>query len=596
MSRWPRFQTLQNRATRRPPSSTRSTKLLVEEMERRITPATFYVSPPVSVGADSADLRSDIGTANTNGDSSNTINMMGGDYTLTAGDIEISKNLTLQRDPSDRSGRAITIDDDSSGSPGIFTIDSGVTVTVVENQEFGTVYNGAITGTGGLVKDGIDELTLNGDNTFSGGLQIADGLLEAAADADLGTTTGVVAIGADGTLEFTGTTETAKTYEIANVVTVDTGQTVTFDKGPVYGTSDTAYLEGSGTFTTDATDGALFADLNLADFATMVSNSPLDEFYNSNNYGALDFAAGVNTAGTSATENFDNFINYDTGSITIGANTQVNARNFQTYGSLTILDGTGYSSGEYTLLKNVGASELGFDGGSDTQIGTPDDASNYDAGIDLNGYNAAVSDHGGVFNNNGFVWDSSGGFTGTAHIVDDFGFVKGVGFYEYSPTTMDYGVFENGDCPGAVAMGALTFGPGGIGNDLFQINDATGTAGPAPDGSGQVSGWSLINVSGNFTWAADSGHQLTMGLQTLANPTTEGHDVLGPMDNFDPTQSYSWAAIHWTGTYTGPTGVAALNASTNFDTSGVANSFSGTFAWNLDLGANTLYLTYTPAA
>jgi hypothetical protein len=42
--------------------------------------------------------------------------------------------------------------------------------------------------------------------------------------------------------------------------------------------------------------------------------------------------------------------------------------------------------------------------------------------------------------------------------------------------------------------------------------------------------------------------------------------------------------------------VSALNASTVFDTSGFANSFNGTFAWQLDLSSNTLYLTYTPAA
>ena len=66
-------------------------------------------------------------------------------------------------------------------------------------------------------------------------------------------------------------------------------------------------------------------------------------------------------------------------------------------------------------------------------------------------------------------------------------------------------------------------------------------------------------------------------------------------DNFDPTQSYSWAAVKWTGAYTGPTDIAALNAATLFDTSAFANSFSGTFAWHLDQSAITLYLTYTPA-
>jgi len=53
--------------------------------------------------------------------------------------------------------------------------------------------------------------------------------------------------------------------------------------------------------------------------------------------------------------------------------------------------------------------------------------------------------------------------------------------------------------------------------------------------------------------------------------------------NFDPNQSYSWAVVHWTGTYTGPTDFADLNACTIFDTSAFGNSFYGTFAWNRDL-------------
>jgi hypothetical protein len=81
-----------------------------------------------------------------------------------------------------------------------------------------------------------------------------------------------------------------------------------------------------------------------------------------------------------------------------------------------------------------------------------------------------------------------------------------------------------------------------------------------------------------------------VSVQTLSDPTTGGS-----MANFDPNQSYRWAAVQWTGSYTGPTDVAVLNASTVFDTSGFSNSFTGTFAWELDLDSGTLYLTYTPA-
>jgi hypothetical protein len=138
-------------------------------------------------------------------------------------------------------------------------------------------------------------------------------------------------------------------------------------------------------------------------------------------------------------------------------------------------------------------------------------------------------------------------------------------------------------------------GAGGVRNDRFQINNAIGTAGPDPDENDQVSGWSLV-TAGDFGWAATAAAPVTIGLQTLANPTTEGDDVAGPMANFDPTQAYSWAAVHWTGAYTGPTSAADLTASTTFDTAAFGNTFTGTFGWSLDLASKTLYLTYTPPA
>jgi hypothetical protein len=149
--------------------------------------------------------------------------------------------------------------------------------------------------------------------------------------------------------------------------------------------------------------------------------------------------------------------------------------------------------------------------------------------------------------------------------------------------------------PGVDYFSAFTFGPGGVGDFNFQINDATGTAGPHPDGDGHVDGNSLV-MADDFTFTADSTNKLNVHLETLVNPTTVGTDPAGLMDNFDPTRTYTWKAVQWTGTYSGPTDVAALNASTNFDTSGFLNSFNGTFSWQLDLGNQTLSLVYTPAA
>src|SRR5205807_416966 len=70
----------------------------------------------------------------------------------------------------------------------------------------------------------------------------------------------------------------------------------------------------------------------------------------------------------------------------------------------------------------------------------------------------------------------------------------------------------------------------------------------------------------------------------------------GPMDQFDPTHSYIWPAVEWSGSYSGPADATMLCASTAFDTSGFANPVEGTFGWSLDQGRHTLSLTYTPSA
>ena len=278
----------------------------------------------------------------------------------------------------------------------------------------------------------------------------------------------------------------------------------------------------------------------------------------------------------------------------------MNASYFGSDGDLTLNPST--VSGDYTLLTNLGG--LYFGQGSMTQLGTPDTAGsppNFLDGIDLNGHNVTVSGFheysdllmeyvpGAVFNNDGFVVDWVGSATLTINGNSTYhgAEYKGEGFSGVTVNTENNGYVLAGDCPGTLNFADLTVGAGGVDKEQFQIDNATGAA-------GELSGWSLF-ATGNFSWGATTDHKLTVNLQTLSNTTTEGNDVAGAMANFDPTQSYTWAAVKWTGTYTGPTDVADLNASTVFDTSGIANSFSGTFAWSLDLSNNTLNLTYTPS-
>jgi hypothetical protein len=172
--------------------------------------------------------------------------------------------------------------------------------------------------------------------------------------------------------------------------------------------------------------------------------------------------------------------------------------------------------------------------------------------------------------------------------------VKGSGTFFISVATRNGGFVQAGDCPGVITVGSLVFGPGGATGLVVCMNNATGVAGPTPDGNDQVSGWSLINVNGDFAITADAVHRLTINLQTLANPTTPGNDVAGPMDHFDAAKSYVWEVAHWTGTYTGPTDAAALNAAVELDTGAMANAAGGKFSVRLDTASQALSVVYTP--
>jgi hypothetical protein len=261
-------------------------------------------------------------------------------------------------------------------------------------------------------------------------------------------------------------------------------------------------------------------------------------------------------------------------------------------------------------LTNVGTSQLFFNGGSRTFIATPQTAGQNLAIVDLKGHNAVVA--GGLFVNNGFVGDST---SSGATIIADYGaLVKGAGTFANPVITQNGGKFQAGNSPGKATFGQLTIGPGGTQNFNWQINNATGTAGPSADQNGQVSGWSLLSAeqlvdpitglttTGNLTWTATSvaGAQFNMALQTLINPTTVGNDVQGAMANFDginpPGGQYSWKLIQWQGTYTGPTDDAALTATMLVDKTNFVNPIdpvNGTFKLHYDGADKQIDLVYS---
>jgi fibronectin-binding autotransporter adhesin len=429
----------------------------------------------------------------------------------------------------------------------------------------------ALGGPGTVVKLGNGTQTLTGHLTNTGGFNVMGGVLDFSG--------AVVQLGSGN-------------------LTAAAGATIRYDASTrVFG----GFLYGPGTH--DVTGGATFTGTTAFNSA-VINVAGAGSFGSFTNGGTLTVAAGL----TSPTV-FNGFTNQGSGSITVGAVSVVNVADFQSYGTLT-LNPAVVGSGQFTELVNSGMSPLFFNGGSRTFLGTPATAGppnnpSFVAGVDLHGQNAVVA--GGLFVNNGFVVDSTNNGTGTATIIADFGaLVKGAGYFQNSIITQNGGKVQAGNSPGSASFGRFVFGPGGVSNYVFAIDDATGTAGPSPDALGHVSGWGLINAvkqsvglattSGDFTWTATPTARLTVAIETLVNPTTVGTDVAGPMVDFNSTTAYSWPAAHWAGTYSGPTGVAALEAATSFDTSGFLNPMAGTFGWSLDSTDQTLSLTYTPTA
>ena len=297
------------------------------------------------------------------------------------------------------------------------------------------------------------------------------------------------------------------------------------------------------------------------------------------------------------------------GSVTIGAGARINLSNFQSLrhghpGPRP--DGRPGDPADQRRHQRRWASG----GGSRTFIATPATAGQNLAIVDLKGHNAIVA--GGLFVNNGFVGDSTS--TGATIVADYGALVKGAGTFANPVITQNGGKFQAGNSPGKATFGQLTVGPGGTQNFNWQINNATGVAGPMADANGQVSGWSLLSsevlldpitglmTTGNLTWTATSvaGAQFNMALQTLINPTTVGNDVQGAMANFDginpPGGQYLWKLIQWQGTYTGPTTDAALNSTVLFDKTNFVNPtdpVNGMFSLHYNPGAKEIDVIYS---
>ncbi|PKA68272.1 outer membrane autotransporter protein [Pseudomonas baetica] len=256
-------------------------------------------------------------------------------------------------------GGAATLDNSASfGIGNAITLNAGL--TVAGNNDLSL--NGIIDGAGNLTKNGLSDLTLAGNNTFTGALNIVSGSVTTLNSNALGNTAGVnisagagLNLGSDASLgALTGSGDVQLTG--SNTLTVGSGNvTSTFDGG----------LSGSGGLIKVGT-----GTLSLTGINGITGNTAI-------NGGTVDLSGSLASAQ----------VNVNTGGTLTGTGSALGAININNGGHLALSSGNTLSASALTL---------GAGSNVDVALGTPSTASlmNIGGNLTLDG-NLNVTDAGG---------------------------------------------------------------------------------------------------------------------------------------------------------------------------------------------------------
>jgi len=160
-----------------------------------------------------------------------------------------------------------------TGLDNILTSTAAAVLTVDQSND--TVFNGALTGALGIIKDGAGSLTLtNGLSTTTGNITVSNGTLVVASDASLGQSATITVAG--GTLEL----HSGEAIDDVSTLSIATDAKVTISGG-LTETVDKLFLNGvqqaRGTYGTTAS-GAMFTDDTFFDGTGLIyvaSNPPI---------------------------------------------------------------------------------------------------------------------------------------------------------------------------------------------------------------------------------------------------------------------------------------------------------------------------------
>jgi autotransporter-associated beta strand protein len=152
-------------------------------------------------------------------------------------------------------------------------------VSTIDTNGLGATLSGALSGTGGIVKDGAGTLQLSGNNSYAGGTFLNAGTLKVTADSNLGAATGALTFNG-GTLQFGSGFNTARNIILNGGGTIDTNGFNTTFPGQISGPGSLAKT-GLGVLTLSGTTdytGTTFVNVGTIRAGAVNSFSPNSAF------------------------------------------------------------------------------------------------------------------------------------------------------------------------------------------------------------------------------------------------------------------------------------------------------------------------------
>jgi autotransporter-associated beta strand protein len=428
-------------------------------------------------------------------------------------------------------------------------VNAGTTLTVTS----------PIISDGPLIKSGPGVLILDNTlNPYGGGIKVNAGRLDVGNDNQLGQAT--VTVNPLGTLRYTASTSTARTFNLFNgTMELSSGATLTMNGATVGG----GFLRGTGTYNltgnASLTGVTTFTNTNL----NVTGPASITNFAHNGNL----------TVNSGQTLSMNYGANGSAGRITVHGT--MNVTEFVSNGFLSVPAGG--------LINNTG-SNMVLGGGSRTFVGS---VANPGGKIDLGGQQLLVA--GGLLVTNGGSFGSGNGVRNGTTVADFGALVKGTGPYE-SVITQNGGQYLPGNSPGTSQVG--TFNLNGGGGLIFQITDAgpSVTFPTAPGVAGMNPGWGLTQVFTALNFTATPASPFTITMQTQLPPPA-APDTPGLMSSFDPNQGYQWLIFDlqpgaaFNGTFD-PNAI-------NFATSQFVNATLGG-SFSLARNGGQIFLTFTP--